>query len=448
MDLLKMEPSDILMLQEMKIEGGSLLDISKRKWKKSAGKAQWDLIDFIPVRGLFTWSNNRSGLDHIAAYLDRFLVQSSLMMNKKIIKTKILPKLTSDHKPIQLLLEDEENLDPLPFHFNPLWAEREGFFDTVKESWAKPISRSSSFVWEQKLKATKYALKDWIRKPTPNPTSTRKEAVHTLENLQVDMESNEITTKLLEQETKAQCSTYRSLRKEEEYWRIKSRSLWLKAGDRNTSFHKKYRARLSRNHISEIKTAVGQVRKGFTQVKEATDSHFRRLYNEEPQYWEEEITDFLSNIPQLIRPEDNVALTNEVTEEEIIKVIWSMESDKAPSPDGFTIHFYKVCWNIIKVYLQKMIKGFIRKAKIGGDNNSTYLALIPKDSNPETFTRFKPISLCNASYKILAKLLANRIKPLLKMLISSAQGGFVEGRHILDNVIQVEETIHSSKQRN
>ncbi len=124
-----------------------------------------------------------------------------------------------------------------------------------------------------------------------------------------------------------------------------------------------------------------------------------------------------------------------------------MEFDKAPGPDGFTIHFYKACWNIIKIDLQKMIKGFMRKAKIGGGTNSTYLALIPKDSNPETFARFRPISLCNASYKILAKLLANRIKPLLKTLISSPQGGFVEGRHILDNVIQVQETIHSSKQR-
>jgi hypothetical protein len=161
----------------------------------------------------------------------------------------------------------------------------------------------------------------------------------------------------------------------------------------------------------------------------------------------EKIAEFLSNIPHLIRPEDNAALTSEVTEEEIIKVIWSMESDKAPGPDGFTIHFYKVCWNIIKRDLQKMIKGFMRKAKIGGGTNSTYLALIPKDSNPETFARFRPISLCNASYKILAKLLASRIKPLLKRLISSPQGGFVEGRHILDNVIQVQETIHSSKKR-
>lgn len=410
---------------------------------------QWDLSYFKPIRGLYTWSNNRSGPEHISARLDRFLVQGSLIMDKKIIKSKILPKLTSDHKPIQLLLEDEEDLGPLPFCFSPSWIEREGFFETVEEAWAKSFLGSPCYVWEQKLKATKQAMKEWIRKPAPTPISIRKEEVSTLETLQTELESKEITAKHLEQEIKAQAATYRSFRKEEEYWRIKSRSLWLKAWDRNTSFfHRQYRARLNRNHIYEIRTAEDHVSKGFAQVKAAADNHFQNLFSEGVQASEEEITEFLSNIPHLISPEENDALTREVTEEEIIKILWSMESDKALGLDGFTIHFYKVCWNIIKRDLQKMIKGFMRKAKISGGTNSTYLALIPKESNPKTFSRFRPISLCNASYKILAKLLASRIKPLLKKLISGPQGGFVEGRHILDNVIQVQETIHTSVKRN
>eukprot|EP00253_Pinus_taeda_P008792 PITA_08792 len=94
-----------------------------------------------------------------------------------------------------------------------------------------------------------------------------------------------------------------------------------------------------------------------------------------------------------------------------------------------------------------MISRFLEKAKVGGGTNSTYLALIPKESNPESFARFRPISLCNASYKILAKLIANMIKPLLNKLISPTQGGFVEGRNITDNLIQVQEIVHSSKQR-
>ena len=132
------------------------------------------------------------------------------------------------------------------------------------------------------------------------------------------------------------------------------------------------------------------------------------------------------------------------TEEEIIDVIWSMESDKVPGPDGFSFQFYRVCWTVTKKDLLRMIKDFQLKAKIGG---CTFLALIPKEVNPTTFERFRPISLCNDSYKILSKLLANWIKHLLGKMISPLQGGFVKGRYILDNVIQVQEAMQSIFQR-
>ena len=83
---------------------------------------QWDLVDFKPVKGKYTWTNNRTGENHISARLDRFLISSSLMMDNRIVFTKILPKLTSDHKPILLCLKEEEDLGPLPFRFSPLWA--------------------------------------------------------------------------------------------------------------------------------------------------------------------------------------------------------------------------------------------------------------------------------------------------------------------------------------
>ena len=112
-----------------------------------------------------------------------------------------------------------------------------------------------------------------------------------------------------------------------------------------------------------------------------------------------------------------------------------MALDKAPGPDSFSIQFYRVCWTVIRKDLIRMIKTFQSKDKVGGSTNSTLLTLIPKEVKPSTFDRYRPISLYNASYKILSKLLANRLKPLLGKLISPFQGGFVKGRHILDNVI-------------
>jgi hypothetical protein len=84
---------------------------------------------------------------------------------------------------------------------------------------------------------------------------------------------------------------------------------------------------------------------------------------------------------------------------------------------------------------------------MGGSTNSSFLALIPKESNPSSFARFRPISLCNVSYKIISKIIANKIKPLLPKLISPNQGGFVEKRQMLDNILLVQEAIHSSKER-
>ena len=91
-----------------------------------------------------------------------------------------------------------------------------------------------------------------------------------------------------------------------------------------------------------------------------------------------------------------------------------------------------------------MVKSFQKKAKVGGCTNLTFFALILKEVNLETFDRFQPISLCNASCKTISKLLANRIKPQLGNLISPLQGDFIKGRHLIDNVIQVQEALHSS----
>eukprot|EP00253_Pinus_taeda_P003653 PITA_03653 len=310
------------------------------------------------------------------------------------------------------------------------------------------VTRSPNYVWEQKLKATKAALKEWVKTP-PNTFNTyRKEAVQQLADLQLEMEGKDITMQQLEKEQVAQLTSFSSFRKEEEIWRFKSRSLWLKAGDRNIAFfHKQFRACLSRNHISEITSADGIVTKGFAQVKEDVETHFQRLYIEDGMRDEAISNDFLSQIASLVNEDNSSNLMKPFTEEEISNAIWDMEPDKAPGPDGFSAHFYRAYWTIIKSDLLRMAKAFQKKTKVGGSTKSTFLALIPKEVNPATFDRFRPISLCNVSYKILAKLLANRIKTLLSKLISPDQGGFVAGRHILDSVILFQESVHSSCQR-
>ena len=120
----------------------------------------WELIDFKPKKGRYTWTSNRTKATNISARLDQFLVQISLLLDKKIISSCIFPKITSDHKLIMLQIKDEEDLGLIPFRFNPLGKERDGFMSTVTMAWDLPVVGSPKFVWERKLKNTKAALKD------------------------------------------------------------------------------------------------------------------------------------------------------------------------------------------------------------------------------------------------------------------------------------------------
>jgi hypothetical protein len=83
------------------------------------------------------------------------------------------------------------------------------------------------------------------------------------------------------------------------------------------------------------------------------------------------------------------------------------------------------------------------RGSIVGGLNSTFLTLIPKTNRPRTFDDFHPISLCNLCYKIVSKVIANRLKPLFSRFISPEQLGFLKGRRIQDAIGAASESIHN-----
>ena len=160
----------------------------------------------------------------------------------------------------------------------------------------------------------------------------------------MEFEKKDITRTDLEEEQEAQAKTFLSFCQEEEFLRLKYCSLWLKAGDRNTSyFHRQCRIRLSKNHISEITTLDGTLLKGQDQIKLVAESHYQLLFKDNKEGNKDATADFLSHIPSLVNKEDNSSLSKQFTEEEICNIIWAMEPDKAPRLDSFSIHFYRQC---------------------------------------------------------------------------------------------------------
>ena len=89
--------------------------------------------------------------------------------------------------------------------------------ENVISAWSTPVIGSPSFVWEHKLKAMKISLKYWVRNPNNTPTSHRNDTIQLLENLQIDLESKEITHSELEKEKATQAKSYLSFQQEEEF---------------------------------------------------------------------------------------------------------------------------------------------------------------------------------------------------------------------------------------
>lgn len=143
----------------------------------------------------------------------------------------------------------------------------------------------------------------------------------------------------------------------------------------------------------------------------------------------------------------NQAFEDKISHNEVTEVLFAMYPDKAPGPNGFTPRFLQNSWQIVEKEFYKMIEKSKERQKIGGCTNSSFLALIPKEKGAKTFSTFCPISLCNIGYKVITKVIANRLNKILPKIIPQNQGGFIHGRQLVDNFVMVQEAIHSNLHR-
>ncbi|XP_063938227.1 uncharacterized protein LOC108193487 isoform X3 [Daucus carota subsp. sativus] len=140
-----------------------------------------------------------------------------------------------------------------------------------------------------------------------------------------------------------------------------------------------------------------------------------------------------------VPPEMCADMVKEVSDDEIKEVFFSMGDDKASGPDGFSARFYKSAWPVIGPDVCNGVKEFFSSGKLLKEVNATLIALIPKVKCPSQVSEFRPIALCNVLYKGISKILANRIKGCLNVIIDENQNAFLPGRRISDNILLTQE---------
>ena len=110
---------------------------------------------------------------------------------------------------------------------------------------------------------------------------------------------------------------------------------------------------------------------------------------------------------------ERVWLERKFEREEILQVVSDLDENKAPGPDEFTMAFYHHCWRVLEKDVLAVFEEFFQRCKFEKSLKATFIALIPKRNDASNIRDFRPISLVGSVYKILAKVLANRLRMVL-----------------------------------
>nr|GEZ24877.1 reverse transcriptase [Tanacetum cinerariifolium] len=191
-------------------------------------------------------------------------------------------------------------------------------------------------------------------------------------------------------------------RKEEMFWHQRSRVNWIKFGDQNTRFfHLSTIHRSQRNAITMLKNGEGQWVDDPVALNTLIRNHFTSIYTS---VGVREFGDVLDVIEPVVTEHMNASLEDIVAVYEIVRAVKQLGAYKSPGKDGFPA--------------------------------------------PVQVGHFRPISLCNFVYRIISKIMANRLKPFIHCLISPQQSTFIPGRLIQDSMVITNEAFHYIRHKN
>ncbi|GJW61477.1 putative RNA-directed DNA polymerase, eukaryota, reverse transcriptase zinc-binding domain protein [Tanacetum coccineum] len=393
------------------------------------------LID-LPIGGCYyTWMN-KAGTK--LSKLDRFLISDDILEAIPDIRITALDRLWSDHTPILFHVE-KSNFGPSPFKLYNSWLLRDGFDDLIRSAWSSMENQSNdrSLMSHEKLRSIKGSIKQWHSNIKINDRNKRLEALNDLKVIDKKIDDGSANENDRENRIKL-LQDIDNLDNLEAHDLIqKAHIKWDIEGDENSKF---FHGIINQKRRSQSITGIMHDGTWITDPSQIKDA-FLNFFKEKFQAHDSQIIFSPLVHSTGLCPNDRDFLETRVTLEEVKIVVWDCGSNKAPGPDGFSFAFVKKYWDLLKKDIFEFVDSFLASGTMPQGANSSFFTLIPKVSNPIHIKDFRPISLIGIHYKIIAKILANRLSKVIDKIVSKEQSAFIAGRQILDGPLILSEVI-------
>ncbi|KAK9943100.1 hypothetical protein M0R45_008719 [Rubus argutus] len=310
----------------------------------------------------------------------------------------------SDHVPLFWKSENEPQVlsrRQRPFQFEEIRSSHSSFPQVMDQVWSQPQMGSPMLQLCRRIKDTGSYLLEWERAVFNRRKEELDETRLLLQQLLQKPFDPANQTELVQLPGKLN----ELLSIDETYWRQRSRAIWLKEGDKNSKFF-----------------------------------HKRASNRGTPDTYAQDVV--LQAIQPCVTASMNISPQAPYSMDEVKTALFQMHSSKELGPDGMSPFFFQKYWDLVGTDISNAVIHFLSTKEVPPALNFTHVVLIPKFKEPQDMSQLRPIALCNVIYKIASKVLANRLKVLLHVIIAPEQSAFVPDRLISDNTLVASKLAH------
>ncbi|KAL0926287.1 hypothetical protein M5K25_002504 [Dendrobium thyrsiflorum] len=409
-----------------------------------------DFHDVGTVGPSYTWCNNKEEAARIWERLDRSLLNSAALQMVPLARIKHLARVASDHCPIILKVDEKHHNKTKKLRFEDTWRSYPAAWNIVVNSWKKSDFGNDGDVLKRKLCRTMKALFFWNKNKCKDLCLLKEQLKK--EILELPLEESTDMGIQLEKLVLLRSKVHElnvTLRRLSTWWNQRAKAKWHEEGDTNSKFfHNFASARRNGNFIRQIKDEDNNLIEEVEQIEEVFLKFFKKKWRSR----ECNLTGWpLINEDQHLTFLEREMLSVEFTKEELKIAVFQQGKNKAPGFDGVTPSFFKSYWSIAEDITWKAIDGFFKSGDMYAEWKDTMIVLISKIKNPVLPSNYRPISLYQTTYKLVATMMINRVKGYISRLISKEQMAFIPGRSISEHCLLAHEIFNKfriSKNKN